>query len=289
MRFRAFDVAGLVAVACFVVVLGADFQGLRSSSREVEVHLTDVEREQGFRPGVSWFGLYLDDEKVGFARTARQRGPDGFSMHQDAVLDIEVLGSGQRIEVQLQAFLDQDFRLNHFDLELTSAVLNVSAAGIVEGRELDLVVTVGEVEDRTKVPLDDRPLLDVGVNALVLSRRPQVGEVIELEVFDPFGLKAAPVTVEYLGPEEVAVVDGAIPAHRLRRSVAGSTLDVWVNDLGEVLREELPLGLLAIRETEASATWGFRQSGDERAERIALDPEFFGVRERQNQQGPGAP
>lgn len=289
MRLGLFDLLGFVAVGCFVAVLGVDLQGLRSTSREVDIRLTDVEKEQGFRPGVSWFALYLDDDKVGFVRLVRERENAGFSMQQDAVLDIEALGSATRFEVRLQAALDSSFRLERFSLELTSAVLDVTAAGVVADREMDLVVAIGDIEDRTTIVIDDRPLLDIGVNSLVLSRKPRIGQVIELEVFDPFGLKPAPVSVEYLGFEQIAVVDGAISVHRLRRSVAGSVFDVWVNDLGEVLREELPLGLLAIRETEAAATWGFRQAGEDRPDRLELPPDLLGLVRRGDRKEPAAP
>ncbi len=255
----------------------------------MDVRLTDVEKKQGFRPGVSWFALYLDDTKVGFVRLARQRENAGFSLQQDAVLDIEALGSATRFEVQLQASLDTDFRLEQFNLALTSAALDVTAAGVVTDREMDLVVAIGDIEDRMTITIDNRPFLDIGVNSMVLSRKPRIGQVIELEVFDPFGLKPAPISVEYLGPERIAVVDGAISAHRLRRSIAGSVFDVWVNDLGEVLQEELPLGLLAIRETEAAATWGFRQPGEGRPERLALPPDLLNLLERGDRKGSTAP
>jgi len=289
MRLGVFDVVGVVAVAVFASLLGADLPGLRSPAREIDLDPKGLAAGQGFRAGVSWFGLYLDDVKVGCARVSRQVVSDGYSFHYDAVADVEVLGSGQRFEVGLEASLDRAFRLKQFDLALTSSVLDVSATGTVGDREIEVAVTVGDLEDKQTVAFESRPFLDIGVFAMVLSRRPAVGERIEIEVFDPLGLELSTMTVTYLGIEQIAVVDGPVSAHRLRRSMSGANLDVWVNDLGEVFKEELPLGVFAIRETEAAATWGFRRPAKARGGFLTLPPSMENVLEREARDRPAAP
>ena len=69
------------------------------------------------------------------------------------------------------------------------------------------------------------------------------------------------MSIVYLGTSKMNSLGEDVEAHHLRRSIGDQVFDAWVNDLGEVLDERLPLGYIAIRETEAEATYGVMRCG----------------------------
>jgi hypothetical protein len=75
-------------------------------------------------------------------------------------------------------------------------------------------------------------------------------------VFDPLTRREQPVEIEVVGPESLQVLGHLVPATHIRQRVNGMVLDGWVNQRGEMLKQELGLGLVAVRETEEEARFG---------------------------------
>jgi hypothetical protein len=74
-------------------------------------------------------------------------------------------------------------------------------------------------------------------------------------VFDPATMKNAPVLIKIGGRE---VVNGRerrpIPAFRVDMTCSGLTTTSWITDTGEIVREESPMGLITVVETQEQAT-----------------------------------
>ncbi len=257
MKFRAFDVAGLISLALFAGVLAMDFGTLRRPANEVNLAVSPEELASGFREGVSWHGFYLRGTKMGFSRLEHQRLENGFRLLSHALFDLEVMRTRQRISLDLDAELDFDFALRSFTAVVDTEFTSLLASGEVVDDRLDLVIESAGISDRTSIQLDSPPVLDFNIRPLFLTQQPEIGQRFDFEYFDPFKLHAKTLSIEYRGREEIMIVDEEISAHHLRQHLEGQVFDAWVNDLGEVLKEELPLGLTAIREDEAEATYGF--------------------------------
>ncbi len=256
LRLRAFDLAGLISVVLFAGVLAMDLGALRRPGEEVKPTVSPQELASGFREGVTWHGFYLRGTKMGFSRLEHRRLEDGFRLLSHALFDLEVMRTRQRIELDLDAQLDSGFALRSFTAEVDTELTSLTASGeVVDGR-LDLVIRSAGISDRTSIQLDSPPVLDFNIRPLFLTQQPEIGQRFDFEYFDPFKLKTKTLSIEYRGREEIMIVDQEISAHHLQQHLDGQVFDAWVNDLGEVLREELPLGLTAIREDEAEATYG---------------------------------
>jgi transglutaminase-like putative cysteine protease len=77
----------------------------------------------------------------------------------------------------------------------------------------------------------------------------------EWMVFDPATMKNAPVTIA-VGAREVVTAGGRrpIPAFKIEMAFSGMTTTSWITDTGEIVREESPMGLITILETQEQAT-----------------------------------
>jgi hypothetical protein len=252
---RAFDVLGIVAVAAFLLVLAVDFYELRWSALEVELEPAQQQIADGFREGALWYGLYIKDTKVGYLRVDRRRRGDGYAMRSRTLLEMTFMGRLQRMTVDLDTRLDSAMALESFTVDVSSDLLNLSADGRWADGRLEIELATAGLEETRSLSLERPPALDLNLRALLMQHRPEEGDIFRIDGFDPISLSTRVVELEYLGLDRVAVVDAQVPAHRFRQLVAGRTLEVWVNDLGEVLREQLPMGVVAVRETEAMATF----------------------------------
>jgi transglutaminase-like putative cysteine protease len=72
-------------------------------------------------------------------------------------------------------------------------------------------------------------------------------------MFDPATMRNAPVTLEVGGREVVRIDDRPVPAFRVDMTFVGLRTTAWVTDTGEIVREESPLGLLTIAESQQRA------------------------------------
>jgi transglutaminase-like putative cysteine protease len=72
-------------------------------------------------------------------------------------------------------------------------------------------------------------------------------------MFDPATLRNAPVSVAVGRRELVRISDRPLPAFRVELSFGGLQTTSWVTDTGEVVREESPMGLLTVAETQERA------------------------------------
>jgi hypothetical protein len=269
-RIGSFDLLGIVSVIAFCAVMIVDGREFGWSRRELALQPATEDLAIGFRPGVSWYGLYLGDTKVGYSRLERRRLGDGYAMRNHTLLSVAVMGSPREVSVQIESELGPEMALRSFEAEMTSPLMSIEASGRWRNGELELVLRSAELEQRRTVELDRPPALDNNLRSLLMRSKPSPGDVLQFDYFDPMSLSTRKLEIEYMGIDQLGLVDAKVPAHRLRQRVAGATLNSWVNDLGEVLRQEMPLGVVLVRETEAEATFGVTAEGQEEIDVLQL-------------------
>jgi len=255
-RIRSFDLLGIASVAVFCLVLAGDAGEFGWSVRELALEPAPEDLAAGFRPGVSWYGLYLGEAKVGFSRLDRRRRGDGFAMRSRSLLSVAVMGTPRQITMDVESDLGPEMALRSFDASVRSPLLSIDASGRWRDGRLELELRTAELEERRSVELESPPALDTNLRSLLMRSHPSPGDSLQIDYFDPLSLTTRKLEIEYMGIDQLGLVDAKVPAHRLRQRIAGATLQSWVNDLGEVLRQELPFGVVLVRETEAEATFG---------------------------------
>ena len=260
MRPRIFDVLGMVACASWIAVVAMDYRELRAEALEVDLDLDEVSARENFRPGVEWFSVYADSEKVGFIRNERIVDEEGYSFRTRSELHRNPLGSGP-LTFEISATLDDQLQLERFVGRVDAGQLELRAHAAVQTSPQGQVLAgslegLGPIAAPFSFPMQERPAFDQSLRPLLLRQELEPGQRYEFEVLDPLTMQPRPTVITYEGVEQLDVMGAQRRAHHLAQEVAGQRLDVWVNDLGEVLSEELPGGFSAIRESEAEALWG---------------------------------
>jgi hypothetical protein len=234
----------------------------RGDERRVEAESAALAPGGDIRSGDEWIGLYFQDRKIGLTRITKaplEAGAWSFRVH--STLKLDTLGVAAQAELDLRARLDADRSLRSFELALRTGAQDFRGEGLVEGDSLRLTLNTGGERVERRLPLSAPPVLR-DLLGPTLAREPlPPGRRLTLPGFDPWTLSATPVEIEVIGPDTVALMGQAVPATRLRQRLDGLVLDAWINERGEMLRQELPLGLVALRQSEEEARWGMADEG----------------------------
>ncbi|MCH9683387.1 MAG: hypothetical protein K0V04_18265, partial [Deltaproteobacteria bacterium] len=259
-RFPWFDVLGGLAVAAFVAVILLDMGALGRPREEVSLHVDPEALAEGFREGVQWYGLYRGENKVGFSRMERRRRDDGYTLGQQIHLR-PGQGPGPT-QLSVDTELDLEFALQRFTVEVQGGPLPLTAVGERRGDTLHIEadgLPGGGVLD---LPLAEPPVFDFSLGPLVMRNDLEPGDRFSFTHVDPLALTPAEGTLEYLGRDSLDVLGERVSAFHLRQLLPGMPpLELWVNALSEVLQQQLPLELVAVREPEAEATYGLTAPG----------------------------
>jgi len=215
--------------------------------------------------GDEWHGLYLKGRKIGYFHLRKQRLDDGYLVDDDMVMHVNVMGQQREITSHLFAHLDERLVARDFVFSLNGGSdARLALRGKVDGLRVDLEVdNAGEVTHRS-IKLDEPPIFDFGIRPILANKGLMKSRArFKMAFFDPSILGTREILVEVLGREKLVVMGRQVEATVLLQNLGGVDLKAWVASNGETLKEELPMGLIALRETEQEAR-GWLATGTEK-------------------------
>jgi transglutaminase-like putative cysteine protease len=202
-----------------------------------------------------WRGVYYRGEKIGFTVSQVQATDEGFDLQEDGRLQFSLLGATTAAILKTSAQVDRSFALKAFDFSLDPGTGPVAVKGRLDGLDLTLEIASPSGTRTETRRLTEPPALMLSVGRRLASEGLAAGMQKQWTVFDPATMKNAPVTIA-VGPREI-VTAGArrpIPAFKIDMTFSGVTTTSWITDTGEIVREESPMGLITILETQEQAT-----------------------------------
>src|SRR5687768_7273627 len=202
-----------------------------------------------------WRGVYYRGEKIGFTVSQVQATDDGFELQEDGRLQFSLLGAVTPAILRTTARVDRNFTLQSFDFSLDPGTGPMSVRGRLDGMRLSLEISSAAGSRRETRDLKEPPALMLSVGRRLATEGLVAGATREWAVFDPATMQNSPVTIA-IGRREVvtAGVRRPIPAFKVEMSYSGVTTTAWVTDTGEIVREESPMGLITVLETQEQAT-----------------------------------
>lgn len=256
-------------MTAFATLATVDARALNADATALDVELDPETMNAGFRPGVEWFSIYKQGEKIGFIRNQRIRDEAVWTIRTTTEIRTASLGPSAT-RLQLEANFAPNFDLRDFRADVQSPAVVLNAQGRREGDQIHIDLDALGGGTRLKFPADAAPRLNQSVFPQLLQSELRPGARYRFELFDPLSMQSRDTIIEYLGRESVDVMGASVEAHHLRTQdptgMSQGGLDTWVNGLGEVLREELPGGLVAVRESEAEAVWGLPNAAASRVD-----------------------
>lgn len=239
-------------------------------------------------PGATYFSLELGGQQIGFASNSVDTLPDAIQVQDVMLLEIPVLGTVQRVEARTEALLSRRLELRSFQATMRGDDVRFGARGEVSGDSL-LTVTVESADDRqvVVVPLDREIVLPALLPLhLVFGAEPQVGQTYAVRLFDPLILRERDIDISVVAESTLIVPDSAafdsiatrwVPARwdtlhawRISQSVSGLLLNSWIDELGQVIEAESPVGFSMRRTAFEIAFENFQRHGGSARTTLAL-------------------
>jgi hypothetical protein len=200
-----------------------------------------------------WRGIYYRGDKIGFSVGQTAPSDSGYEMREDGRLQMTLLGSSTSLRLTSRATVDRAFALQRFSFALDAGTGATEILGTIDGRRLDLTIRTPSGERKETRELEEPPALSLNLPRVLAARGLRPGQTLQVSVFDPATLRNAPMTLEVQAREVVQSAGRPVPAFRVEMRLAGITTRTWITDVGDVVREESPMGLIVVRETPAQA------------------------------------
>ncbi len=166
---------------------------------------------------------------------------------------MNLVGATTAVRMTSRALVDRAFSLRSFSFSLDPGTGPTHIEGTLSGLRLDLVIRNSAGERRETRQLAEAPALSLNLPRALAARGLEPGQTHVVSVFDPATLRNTPMTVEVQAREVVRAAGRPVPAFRVEGRFAGVTTRSWITDVGEVVREESPMGLQVVRETQEQA------------------------------------
>jgi transglutaminase-like putative cysteine protease len=192
-----------------------------------------------------WFGIYVNNERVGFYRQKVTELADGYRFEGDGSVRMKVMGFSKEASMRESYQVAKNLNLRSFDVEQT---IN-GVPSRVSGKVSDLRLKVksensGKASEKTfkfKGELFPGPVL----NIFPLMRDITPGKIYKVTTFDAEEVKIKDVKISVVGEENSP--DGQ-PAVKLRNDLYPFVSnDIWVDFQGNTLLETVRDGLVTTR------------------------------------------
>ena len=240
----------ILALIAWVVTMGVmvNRSYLQASSRNLATDLAS------YGTAAQWRGVYYRGEKIGFTVSQVQATDDGFELREDGRLQFTLLGAHTFAILKTTANVDRSFALRNFDFSLDPGTGPMAIKGRIDGTRMILEIGgAGGTRSETR-QLPEPPALMLSVGRRLAAEGLTPGTTRQWSVFDPATMKNAPVNIA-IGNREVVTAGTRrpIPAFKVDMTFSGITTTAWITDTGEIVREESPMGLISILETQEQA------------------------------------
>jgi len=200
-----------------------------------------------------WRGIYYRGDKIGFSVGQTTPTAEGYEIREDSRMVLILLGSDIPVRLASRAVVDRAFKLQRFSFSLDPGTGPTEVEGSLDGVRLALTVRTPSGERRETRTLAEPPALSLNLGRALAAQGLETGRTLQVSLFDPATLRNAPMALEIQAREVVQAAGRPVPAFRVEGRFAGITTHTWVTDVGEVVREESPTGLLVVRETKDQA------------------------------------
>ena len=241
----------ILALVAWVVTMGVMINRTYLQASPINL-ATDLAR---YGSTAQWRGVYYRGEKIGFTVSQVQATEDGFELQEDGRLQFSLLGAITPAILRTTARVDRTFALKSFDFSLDPGTGPMAIKGRLDGLRLSLEISSAAGTRRETRDLNEAPALMLSVGRRLASEGLVAGAKRQWTVFDPATMQNALVTIA-IADREVVRGSGPrpIPAFKVQMAFSGLTTTAWVTDTGEIVREESPMGLITVLETQQQAT-----------------------------------
>ena len=252
-RRRAFHILGGAVVFLWVIMIGNLIK---------QVHFNDSEQAAGVVPNAyavteterEWMEITLKGKKIGYSMTQIVPLDPDYLIQEDIVMRLNLLGQPSVMRTFTSAVVGPRFILKNFKVRITSGIVNFSISGKVENGNI-IIETGNKGESAPQIiKLSGPPVIGAGLSQIFKGKPLKEGETFDFSLFDPSTMTQKQMTVNVAGREKLFLNDRKYDSWRLESRMWGHDLKFWLDENGNVLKEQGIMGLTLVRSNAEKAT-----------------------------------
>lgn len=250
MPFNSFAWIKITIVICWIALFALLLK------RDVFIEMVDLKERQTLEQAESeeYRSIYFKNSKIGYVLNIYNPGPDStWLLKQSARMKLNVAGSVQDIELELQATLTEDNLLKDFNFSFRSPFYQMKANGTINGKSVAYTLETGTNVIHDTLSFNNQPLLATSRRGYLLSENIKEGDKRKIVWFEPFSLTGKESIIEYQGKDSILIGGRVQNLHKFTESHAGTRVNSWLNDSGIIVKEESPAGFIFIKEPKFKA------------------------------------
>jgi hypothetical protein len=256
--FPIFHVLGVFIVAFWLAMMALLVQRTQFSAPQTEGggEITNPSIEAQDK---QWREIYLKDRKVGYTVSLIRPFKTGYFIQEELFLKLNLMGLGRNLYSVTQVQVDENLLLKSFHLMMNSGIVRFRMSGKVEG---DALVLISGGRSTKRIRLARIPMVSSSMGYFFRSKKIKVGDTFSFPFFDPSTLMQKDVVMKVTGKQTVSLHRMSYEAFRLELDWWGKPLIFWVDENGEILKEEGFMGFTTIKSSAARAPEGIEEGTD---------------------------
>lgn len=200
-----------------------------------------------------WMGAYLKGQKIGYTSSSLYRDVDGYSAYEEINLKLNVLGTEQDVRTKTYVSISPELKVRSFMFSMDSGK-GIEIKGKFTGKTLNLEIETAGSKTAQTMELAEEPQMSLTILPYLIKEGFKSGARFKFPVFDPATMGIQDMLIEIAGREKITVSGKEINAFKIKGDLQGIPLLMWVDENGNELKEESPLGFTLISESKEEAT-----------------------------------
>ena len=200
----------------------------------------------------NWMTVTMNNTKIGYNMQSLTNTPLGYLMKEYSLIRIPLGGTQREIYVDSYSVLNPDFSLKTLTFGLVSGDYTTDIYGEVSGEKLHIKIKSQNSESSASFDAHKGIYLPGAVPIITSSQGFPTGE-FSLPTFDPLSMATSDIQITVGAKEETQTELGKLSGHRLTLNLSGIESHMWVDDKGQILREEDAGGMLMSAAAKESA------------------------------------
>ena len=209
-----------------------------------------------------WMGIYMNGQKIGFVSSRFRKEIEGYSVHEEFKMRLKVLDTLQDVSTKTSILLSPGLNIRSFIFTL-DGVQDIAVEGKIHNKILTVDINTENNKSRREILLDEVPQMSPALIPYILKKGLKTGGKIEIPMFDPVTLSMQKMVIEIAGKERIIIDNKEVEAFKITGNLKGLQLLMWIDEHGNELREESPLGFTLIAEPREKAVRMLSASPDE--------------------------
>lgn len=202
-----------------------------------------------------WFGIYVDNERVGFYRQKISETSEGYRMEGDGSVRMKVMGYSKESSMRESYLTGKNLALRSFEIEQTINGTQSRLSGKVGDGSMHIKSINGAKTTEKQLKFKGEVYPGPALNLYPLMRDSATGKSYKILTFDPEEVKVKEIKISVIGAEKTPNGQSAL---KLRNNLYPFVNnDIWMDAQGNTVLESVRDGLVTTKAEDPKTLGAF--------------------------------